>query len=112
MKGRLPVPTEQKIALGNPGHEPLPEVVVGLGKVAHLEKPDDLTHQESQVWDELVPQIMQLGWIDRIDHRMVKQYIQVTALADRALSELARDDLTVLTSKGTPAANPLYRIYL
>ncbi len=112
MKGNPPTPIEQRIAQGNPGHRPLPEVVVGLGKTKEIEQPDDLTSQEVDVWNELVPQILGLGWIDLIDQRLNKQYVQMTALADRALHDLSRDDLTVMTSKGTPAANPLYRIYV
>jgi hypothetical protein len=49
-RGRPPKPREQRIAEGNPSRRPLPEPVLGLGKVLTFDPPDDLRPAEAEVW--------------------------------------------------------------
>jgi P27 family predicted phage terminase small subunit len=91
MKGRPPKPREQRIAEGNPGNRPLPEPVLGLGKVLDFPAPSTLSPAERNVWDELVPEVAALGWIDRVDRAMLELLVQQLALVEQARESVRRD---------------------
>jgi P27 family predicted phage terminase small subunit len=115
VKGRPPKPREQRIAEGNPGNRPLPEPVLGLGKVLEFPAPATLSAHERKVWDALVPEVAALGWIDRVDRAMLELLVQQVALVEMA-REAVREDgfmLTVYDRDGNPIdrkVNPAARV--
>jgi len=115
--GRPPKSREQRIAEGNPGKRPLPEPVIGLGKVLDFPAPASLSGREREVWDQLVPEVAALGWIDRIDRAMLELLVHTIALAETARASIREHGfmLTTYDKDGNPVGdkvNPATRIQI
>ena len=71
MRGRKPKPLEQRRAEGGDvSHRPLPEplLISGRPDLAHLqEPPDDVGEFGAQWWVEVIPQLVNVGMIDKVD---------------------------------------------
>ena len=74
MKGHPPNPVEQRIREGNPRRHPLPEplLVSGRPEVNELEPPEDLPEAGKRAWNEIVPQLAEIGLLDRIDRLVLE----------------------------------------
>ena len=85
MKGRRPKPTALKILQGNPGRGPLnmkePQLTPGKP-----EKPEDLGSYGSEMWDELVEELLHIRVLTMADRRALE-------MACRAYQEY-RENLT------------------
>ena len=103
-RGRPPKSREQRLSEGNPGRRPLPEPVLGLGKVLDFPPPAVLNEHERAVWAQLVPEVAALGWIDRVDRGMLVMLVQTVAMAEMARSAIESDGfmLTVYDREGEP----------
>jgi P27 family predicted phage terminase small subunit len=116
-RGRPPKPREVRLADGNPGHRPLPAPVLGLGKVLEFPAPASLSEREREVWDQLVPEVAALGWIDRVDRAMLELLVQQVALVELARDSIRSDGfmLTVYDRDGNPLdrkVNPAARLQI
>jgi P27 family predicted phage terminase small subunit len=96
-RGRPPKSREQRIAEGNPSRRPLPEPVLGLGKVLVFDPPDDLRPAERAVWAAIVPEFAALGWVDRIDRLALTQLCIAAATADELRAEIKRNGVMLST---------------
>lgn len=115
MKGRPPKPREVRIAEGNPGKRALPEPILGLGKMLEFPAPETLTSHERDVWEQLIPEVAALGWIDRVDRSMLELLVQQIALVDMARQAVRERGfmLTVYDRDGNPVdekVNPAARL--
>ena len=110
MKGPKPRPTELAIALGNPGHRALPDVVQVAGKGA-LGKPAALEGEAAKVWDEIVPLLTDAGLLDRIDAVILEGLCGLIARARYASKRIEQDGYTVAHAKtGIQSVSPWVRI--
>jgi P27 family predicted phage terminase small subunit len=96
-RGRPPKPREQRIAEGMAGHRPLPEPVLGLGKVLTFDPPADLRPAEAEAWQLIVPEIAALGWIDRFDGHWIRQLVAAVAVANELRDEIASNGVMIDT---------------
>lgn len=97
MRGRPPKPREQRIAEGQPGHRPLPEPVLALGKVLEFPPPADLRPAEAAVWAAIVPEFAALGWVDLIDRLALTQLCIAAATADELRAEIKANGVMIAT---------------
>lgn len=117
MKGRKPRPTFLKIIEGNPGKreihgtEPLPARDLP-------EPPDWLTEEARLEWAHSSEELYRIGLLSRIDRTVFAAYCQCCgrgAMAERAISEMAKHDLLtqglmIRTTNGNAIQNPLVGI--
>lgn len=75
-RGRPPKPREQRVAEGNPGKRPLPQVVKFPNHYLQLadleEPPDHLGDTAKAWWREAVPVIYELGILEKVDLPMLE----------------------------------------
>jgi P27 family predicted phage terminase small subunit len=88
-RGRPPKSREQRIAEGKPGHRPLPEPLVGNGKVLVWPAPETLNDREREVWEVLVPEVAALGWVDQIDRATLTLLVQAIAVVELSREAIA-----------------------
>lgn len=67
MKGTRPTPVEQRQREGNPRKHPVPEPLIVAGRDMDLEPPEDLPEAGKQAWNAVVPQLADVGLLDRVD---------------------------------------------
>src|SRR5579859_4519112 len=95
---RRPVPTEIKKLAGNAGHRPLndqepkpetgePEMPKGMSKAARRE------------WERIVPQLLQLGVLSRIDGKALAAYCDAYALWEQARKEIVKYGMVLRAPK-------------
>lgn len=108
MKGRKPKPLEQKIAEGNPSQHKLPEPVLIRGR--GMEKPEAMTPRENEVWDEVVPQLVQANFVDGADVTMLEALCTNIARAREAREIIQREGMIAYTRGGMPCVHPAIRV--
>lgn len=110
MQGRKPRPTELERALGNPGHRPLPDVVV-VGTSEPPSKPSRLQGEAELVWNEVVPQLDEAGLLRQIDGVVLEGLCNLIARARYASDKIETDGYTVAHAKtGIESVSPWVRI--
>lgn len=70
MKGNPPTPVEKRVREGNPQRRPIPEPLLVSGRPDdpnELQPPEDMPESGKQAWREIVPQLVQVGLVDRVD---------------------------------------------
>jgi len=86
--GPTPKPIEVIEREGNPGKRPLPEPMLVSGRPdpqdAMLECPADLPAAGKEAWETIVPQLAEVGLLDRVDRMMLKAMCLTWARAMQA----------------------------
>jgi len=84
MRGRKPVPVEEKIRQGNPGKRPIPEPVLVGGRpdaAEIIEPPEHLDPEAHDFWVFAVERLCNVGILDRVDipalEQLATQYARV-----------------------------------
>lgn len=105
--GRKPKPTKLKLLQGNPGHRPLnegePEPEVATPDPPEQWAADSLERRE---WDRIVPELLALRLLTRIDRAALVLYCQAWARNQLAEAEIAEKGLTIATALGNIIQNP------
>lgn len=73
--GRKPKPVEQRIKEGNIEQSPMPQVMLVSGRPAPGEyppPPDRLPQAGVDAWNTIVPQLIDVGLVDRVDTMMLE----------------------------------------
>jgi P27 family predicted phage terminase small subunit len=110
MAGRKPKPTALRIAEGNPGkrpindREPTPEV-------GEPDCPEHLHGDAREEWRRIVPLLLDLGLLSRVDRSALACYCVAWGRHLAAEKQLSRNGrLTVETENGNAIPNPLIGI--
>lgn len=108
-RGRTPQPTTLKLLRGNPGkrrlpaHEPQPAPELPA-------PPDHLSAGARAEWARVAPELHRLGVLTMADRSTMAAYCQVYAQWVEAEAAIAREGLTMMSTKGTLMAHPAVRI--
>jgi P27 family predicted phage terminase small subunit len=92
VRGRKPKPTALKLLQGNPGkrslngREPRPEVVAP-------DRPDWLSPAAAAEWERVVPELLALGLLTRLDRAALCAYCQAYAELQRATEMIEAEGL-------------------
>ncbi len=109
MRGRKSAPTALKILRGNPGkrslpeHEPQPEI-------AAPEPPIFLSDYARAEWARLVPELLQIRVLSRIDRDTLAAYCDALAEWKEATEEIEKHGLFTTSSQGSEMAHPAVAI--
>lgn len=87
MAGRRPTPTAIKRLNGNAGHRSFNEQEIAA-EVGAPEKPKGLGRVASREWDFMVPQLIELGVITRIDGKSLAEYCKSAEVAEQAYRDM------------------------
>lgn len=104
-KGRKPIPTKLKVLRGNPGKrkanvtEPKPVAAIP-------DCPKHLSSEAKAEWNRIVPELMSLGLLTRVDRAALAGYCQAWGRWVKAEDELAKTAEIVKTTQGNAIQNP------
>jgi P27 family predicted phage terminase small subunit len=105
MRGRRPKPTHLKLIAGNPGgrklraNEPKPTIEPPPA-------PRWLSTGARAEWDRLVPTLLQLKLLSRLDLAMLSAYCHEYARYVEAQEQVAKASALAFTHNGFPIVNP------
>lgn len=110
MRGRKPKPTELKRLQGNPGgralnkHEPKPA----------LEAPTAPSHLDAgakREWRRIVPLLVKLRLLSKIDRAALAIYCQAVSRMEMAQKKIAEEGEVTTAPSGYPVQSPYLAIY-
>ena len=104
MRGRKPTPINLRLIKGNPGKRPIPEEPKPPPAVP--DKPDWLDEEASKEWDRVVPQLMALGILSRLDRAILVAYCTAWSNVLRLSQELEDVGWWIPTGEGGRKRNP------
>jgi P27 family predicted phage terminase small subunit len=113
VRGRKPKPVEQKIAEGNPGKRPLPEVLLIAGRPDLQElavAPAHLPRYAREFWSATIVELVKVGVVDRIDVSLLEQLAVQYCRIRQAQDVLAEDGLFARGSTGQIREHPAVKI--
>jgi P27 family predicted phage terminase small subunit len=113
VRGRKPVPVEQRIREGNAGHRPLPERVLVAGRPdlnELAEPPAHLPADARDFWVETVTRLGAGGSVDRVDVPVLEQLSVQYARIRGAQRVIAEDGFFVRGSVGQLREHPAMKI--
>lgn len=113
MRGRKPMPIEQRVKEGNTQHRPLPAPVLVSGRPAlsELEEPPaHLPVEAKAFWRDSVQRLIEVGIVDRVDVPVLEQLSTQYARIRQAQRVLAEDGHFVRGSVGQLREHPAMKI--
>lgn len=109
--GRKPKPVEQRVAEGNPGHRPLPDVVKLPGayvtEQTFAEPPDHLPDSAKTWWLKAVPVLRQAGVLETVDEAALEMMAVQYARMRQAGRIVDRDGPVARGSTGQFKEHPM-----
>ena len=105
MRGRKPKPTTMKMLTGNPGHRPLNPDEPKPALVAPS-CPKTLQGEARKEWRRIVPELMALGLLTRIDRATLTGYCAAWGMYCEATAALGKTGQVIKMSNGMVAVNP------
>lgn len=96
MAGRRPLPTAIKKLAGNPGRRPLNEAELQPDTGAP-EKPKGMHPGASREWDRVVPMLLKLGVLTRVDGKGLMAYCDAYAIMEEARKDYRKHGLMIDT---------------
>ncbi len=110
MRGQLPNPVEQRIREGNPRKHPIPEPMIVAGRPnegdIELEPPEDLPTAAKAAWNAVVPQLAEVGLLDRVDRLTLEAMCIQYARMKQAGRVIAAQGHLVRTPSGQLREHP------
>lgn len=94
MRGRRPKPTKLKVLAGNPGKRPLPEGEPQFSGIPQC--PEWLTDEAKAIWADVVPELVTLGIVGRLDRMCLAIYCQTYARYMQAEAEIDKHGITII----------------
>ena len=113
MQGRPPKPSEIRRREGNPGHRPLPEVILISGRPAlgELDEPPaHLSKDARDFWSTTVARLIESGIVDRVDIPALEQLATQYARIRQAQRVIASDGHYIRGSVGQLRESPALKI--
>jgi P27 family predicted phage terminase small subunit len=113
VRGRKPVPAEQRLLEGNPGKRPIPEPVLVGGRPGDGEMtdpPDHLPAEAKAFWRVSVARLIDVGIVDRVDGPLLEMLATTYARWRQASRVLAVDGHFVHGIGGSLRAHPAIKI--
>lgn len=109
MRGRKPIPTQLKLLSGNPGKRPLNE---GEPQPAPLAPscPPELSQAAKEEWNRLVPELVALGLMTRLDRAALAAYCQAYAIYLDAIQAVQKYGQLVKSPNEYPMMSPYLTI--
>lgn len=116
MRGRKPKPPAVRRLEGNPGKRPIhDEAKIGtaVAEVDEFAAPATLHPKAVVVWNEIVPDLVEVGLVRTIDATVLEALCTHVAIARVATERLGDDldDYLDVTEKGTPVVSPHFRVF-
>lgn len=105
MRGRRPKPTALKIREGNPGKRPLNQNEPTPQTLAPS-RPSHLAGEAKKEWDRIVPELLELGLLSRVDRVALACYCESWGLYLKALAKLRKDGEVTTTANGNSVQSP------
>jgi P27 family predicted phage terminase small subunit len=109
MRGRRPLPTAIKQLRGNPGKRPLNDNEP-KPEIERPPCPPELSKVAKKEWHRIVPILVCLGILARIDRSALAAYCQSWARFIEAEEKIAETSLVIKTKSGNIVENPYYSI--
>ncbi|MDB5294742.1 MAG: phage terminase, small subunit, putative, family [Phycisphaerales bacterium] len=104
-RGPPPKPTALKIAEGNPGHEKINRLEP-RPDVAAPNRPAWLTERAAAEWVRVVPELLSLGLLTRVDLAALACYCEAVSDLQGAIEMLAADGPTIDADSGYKLPHP------
>jgi P27 family predicted phage terminase small subunit len=111
--GRKPKPIEQRRREGNASKRPEPEVmlVAGRPRIGELdEPPEHLNSWAKAFWQEMVPQLVDVGILDRVDKYALEQLATQYGRIRAAQAAIDRFGYFTTGSRGQPREHPAVKL--
>jgi P27 family predicted phage terminase small subunit len=111
-KGPPPKPSAIRVLEGNPGHRPIiEEARVGsqVLTAASFPPPEGLPKKPAAVWQEIVPELVEIGLVRSLDSTILEALCRAVARAREAEEILDADGLLIEGARGR-VTNPAHRI--
>jgi len=105
MRGRKPLPTALKLVRGNPGKRKLNQEEPQPAAVAP-ECPDFLDETAQAEWRRIVPELLALGVLCRIDRAALAAYCKAWSRWVAAEEKISQQGEIVKSPSGQPIQNP------
>jgi P27 family predicted phage terminase small subunit len=111
MRGRRPLPPHMKLIMGNPGKRPI-EGLDSSVQADPPEMPDFLEGEAKAEWERIVPELLELGLLARVDRAQLALYCMAWARWVEAETKIAearaqgKNPLLVMTPNGYPQLSP------
>ena len=109
MRGRKPIPTQIKLLRGNPGKRPLNESEPQPVPLAPS-CPPELSQGAKEEWNRLVPELVELGLLTRLDRAALAAYCQAYATYLDAIQAVQKYGQLVKSPNGYPQVSPYLTI--
>jgi P27 family predicted phage terminase small subunit len=113
MKGHPPNAVEQRIREGNPRRHPIPEPLLVAGRPEEgemLTPPEDLPPSGKEAWNAVVPQLAEVGLLDRVDRLVLEAMCLQWARMKQAGRVVAAQGHLIRGPGGTLREHPALRI--
>jgi P27 family predicted phage terminase small subunit len=104
--GRPPTPTKLKILRGNPGKHPLPKGEP-QPRVEAPPRPAWIVGAARAEWESIVPELVRLGLLTRVDKMALAGYCQASAELEEATRILNRDGRLIETPALSRSGEPV-----
>ena len=105
MSGPAPKPTHLKLLQGNPGRRPLPKNEP-QPEIGAPTRPHWLLPEAKREWSRIVPELLRLGLLAKIDRAMISMWCQCWALYVEAIRDIRENGTAFTTEKGYEGPRP------
>lgn len=105
MSGPPPKPTRLKLLQGNPGRRPLSENEP-QPEIARPTRPHWLLPEAKREWSRIVPELLRLGLLAKIDRAMLSMWCQCWGMYVEAVRDIRKNGTAFRTEKGYEGQRP------
>ena len=105
MSGPPPKPTRLRLLQGNPGRRPLPKSEP-QPETGIPTRPHWLLPEAKREWSRIVPELLRLGLLVKIDRAMISTWCQCWGMYVEAVRDIRENGTTFSTEKGYEGPRP------
>ena len=105
MSGPTPKPTRLKLLQGNPGRRPLPKNEP-QPKLGAPTRPEWLLPEAKREWSRIVPELLRLGLLAKIDRAMLSMWCQCWGMYVEAVRDIQKNGISYSKEDGYEGQRP------
>jgi P27 family predicted phage terminase small subunit len=111
VRGRKPKPAAVRRREGNAGKRPIvEEALIGSPVFDVPEAPEWLSDRQAYVWNEIMPDLVELGIVRSIDATILESLCVFVAMAREAEETVRDDGFTTTGAQGGIVVHPAFRV--